>query len=54
MVSWLILAAIVAGFLFIGMELRYWGGKIVNELIETGTLLADILETLNDRRGDKT
>jgi hypothetical protein len=49
MVSWLILAAIVAGFLLIWWELRYWGDKIVNELIEIGTLSADILEKLNGR-----
>lgn len=47
--GWLVVTVVVAGFLLLWWELRYQGNRIVNELIESGTLLADILEKLNDR-----
>lgn len=50
MASWLIFAAIVAGFLLVWWEIRYWGGRITQELIEVGTLLADQLGVMSDDR----
>lgn len=50
MVSWWIFAAIVAGFLLVWWEVRYWGGRITKELVEIGTLSGEQLEVMGDRK----
>lgn len=47
---WLI-AVVVAGFLLIWWEVRYWGGRITKELVESGTLLGEQLEVVGDGKG---
>lgn len=50
--GWLVVVVVAAGFLLVWWELRYWGSKVRDELIESGTLLADILEKLNGRKNN--
>lgn len=50
MVSWWIFAAIVAGFLLVWWEVRYWGGRITKELVEIGTLSGEQLEVMGGKK----
>jgi hypothetical protein len=50
---WLI-AVVVAGFLLIWWEVRYWGGRITKELVEIGTLSGEQLEVIGGRKSGET